>query len=148
MAGDMRRKIDIGHSVLSIRPDGIVQIDGSNHMYSHSDVLEIHKALGELRGDKRVLVLAVASEYTSLDPSARQYLSTPEAGIHSIAEAYVIHSLAQRMLMNFLTKVAGTPVPVHFFKKEQHAVDWLKSFEKGGNPVMENGKNTREKDRI
>lgn len=124
----VQTKIDIGHTHISKRLDGLVLIEASNRIYSVNDIKDIHRAVKEINFGEKVLMLLIADEYTSIDNSARQFLSTPEAGEQSIAEAYVIKSLAQRLLLNFLIRVNGTPVPAKFFTDIKEAEHWLKSF--------------------
>jgi len=122
--------INIGHTQIEKREDDIVEIRASNRMYSAQDIKEIHKAVDEINNKNKALLLLIAADFTSVEPSARHFLSTPEAGNHSIAEAYVIKSLAQRLLLNFLIRVNGTPVPAKFFTDVKDAEDWLRSFQK------------------
>jgi len=119
--------ISIEHAQLFLRPDGIIEIRGSDHTYTLEDIQRIHSAIAELSGNQKVALLLLASTYTSMTNEVQQFLSTPEAVVHSIAEAYVINSLAQRLLLRFLTKVSGTHVPVQFFSDSEQAVKWLKS---------------------
>ena len=121
-------KIDIGHTQISKRDDGVVLIEGSNRVYTAFDIKEIHQAIRKINNNEKVLLLIKADQYTSLDQGARQYLSSPESGLQSIAEAYVIRSLSQRLLLNFLIKVNGTPVPSKFFTSIFEAENWLNSF--------------------
>lgn len=121
-----RAKIDLSHSEVILRFDGIIQVNATDHSYSKADILELHHAFATLSENKKSLILLVANEFTTIETDARQFLGTPEAGKYSIAEAYVIHSLAQRMLLNFLFSVQGTPVPAKFFTDIDRAVEWLK----------------------
>ncbi|MBL7937347.1 MAG: hypothetical protein JNM51_16170 [Bacteroidia bacterium] len=120
--------INLGHTELLMRDDGLIEIKSTDRTYSVTDIKAIHKAVSELTGKQKALLLLIASDYTSIDNDAKNFLSTDEAGLYSIAEAYVIKSLAQRLLLNFLIKVKGTPVPVKFFTEINPAVTWLKSF--------------------
>lgn len=121
-------KINIGHTELSMREDGIVEVIASNHVYTVDDIKAIHGAIAQIKKKEKELILLYAEQFTSLDQDARKYLSTKESGAHSIAEAYVIRTLAQRILMNFLIRVSGTPVPVRFFTDTEEAVKWLRSM--------------------
>jgi hypothetical protein len=121
-------KISIDHAELSMRPDGIVQVNAIDHTYSVADIKAIHEAIGELTGKKKVLILLIGDNYTSFDIDAKNFLATPEADAYAIAKAYVIKSLAQRLLLNFLIKIKGTTIPVKFFTELDLAIKWLKSF--------------------
>jgi hypothetical protein len=120
-------KLNIGHTELFVREDGIIEVIASNHIYTADDIKAIHKAIAQIKKNEKELILLHAENFTTIDQDARKYLSTPEAGANSLAEAYIIRTLAQRILMNFLIKVSGTPVPVKFFTDTQEAVKWLRS---------------------
>lgn len=119
-------KMYLSHSEILLRSDGIIQVIASNHSYSKADILELHQAFSTLSNNTKSRILLVADKFTTIETDARKFLATPAAGIHSIAEAYVIHSLAQRLILNFLFNVQGTPVPAKFFNDEESAVEWLK----------------------
>jgi len=125
---NVKAKIDIGHTQILMRDDGTVVVEASNRLYTNFDIKEIHQSIRTINQGQKVLLLLKADQYTSIDQSARQYLSTEEAGKQSIAEAYVIKSLSQRMLLNFLMKVNGTPVPSRFFTSIIEAENWLNAF--------------------
>ncbi|HQQ93866.1 MAG TPA: hypothetical protein PLQ93_04890 [Bacteroidia bacterium] len=108
-----------------LRPDGIVQINGSNHTYSASDIRKIHEKVATLSKGKKAALLVIGSEYTLIDVDARNYLASEEAGRYSKAVAYVIRSLAQRIILNFMIKTKKMPSPTRFFTDTEHAVKWL-----------------------
>ncbi len=120
-------EIDLKHSKLFRRSDGIVEVTGIDHTYSVSDIKDINKAIGEITGNKKTLLLCVSSNYSEVDSEARHFMSTPEATVYSIAEAYVIKSLAQRLILNFIIKVTGTDAPVRFFTDKESSIEWLMS---------------------
>lgn len=120
--------IDKGHCEILMRNDYIVQINATDRTYNVQDIKAIHAAISELTNKQKALLLLIASNYTSIDIDAKNFLSTDEAGLYSLAEAYVIKSLAQRLLLNFIIKIKGTPVPVKFFTEIDVAIKWLNSF--------------------
>lgn len=120
--------INLEHTELFVRDDGIIQINSTNRTYSVADIKAIHRAVSELTNHQKALLLLIGNDYTSIDTEAKDFLSTSEAGLHSIAEAYVIKSLAQRMLLNFIIKIKGTPVPAKFFTDTSSAITWLQHF--------------------
>ncbi len=120
--------INLEHTKLVIRNDRIIQINSTDRTYDVEDIYVILKAVDELTDNQKVLLLFIASDYTLINNDAIKFLSTPEAGLNSIAKAFVIKSLSQRLLLNFLIKVNGTPVPVNFFNEINLAVTWLAGF--------------------
>jgi hypothetical protein len=121
-------KIENKHTELFLRSDGIVQLNTTEHTYSIADILENEKALGQLTNQQKMPILVIANEFSMLDAEARTFLTTKEAMKYSSAEAYVIGSLSQRIVSNFMAQTNEFPVPVKFFKDESSAVEWLKTF--------------------
>lgn len=119
-------EIIISHAELRLRHDSIIQLDLQNHSYTIEDIGEINWAIGELGAKKRVPLLVMAAEYSIVDNEARKFMSKPEAAPYSLAEAYVIKSLPQRILANFFINVTGPPVPTRFFTGLAPAITWLK----------------------
>jgi hypothetical protein len=98
-------------------------------VYSLADVKSLHAAILQLSNQQKCLILLLASRYTLMDTEARDFLSSKEAASNFIANAYVIQSTVQRMMINFIIRVKGTPIPARFFSSEEEAVKWLKSFQ-------------------
>jgi len=122
-------KIDLIHTEVVLRSDGIVQANATDHNYTKDDIREIENAIGELTERQKALTLLVASDYTMMDAEAREFLATPESGAYSRAKAYVIKSMAQRLIMNFLIQVSAPKTPSKFFTEIDAALNWLKTFE-------------------
>lgn len=121
-------EIKLPYVDITLLDDGIVQLNGKDHTYTQDNIIAMNKAIGELSEHKKVLLLVIGSQYSTVDAEARKYMSRPEAAPYSIAEAYVIKSLAQRLLINFFIRVSGAPVPTNFFTDTGEALKWLKSF--------------------
>ena len=128
MTVDSLPNIKNSHSEILLRSDNIVQVNASDHVYSIADIKENTKAIGDLTSNQKTLVLVITSEYSDIEPDARIFTSTPEAMKYSIAEAYVIKSLAQRLIANFMLNVRGFSVPLKFFNESDPAIEWLKTF--------------------
>jgi len=122
------KKIYNGHTEVFLRPDNIVQLNAANHVFSIEDIKTNTRSIGELTNKQKTLVLVVAAEFSDMEKEARHFTSTAEAMKYSIAEAYVINSLAQRLLANFASTFLGFSVPVKFFNEIEPAVEWLKTF--------------------
>ena len=128
MQSEVSDRINLGHSEIYLTTDGIVVVKGTDHTYTTEDIKQLHSAISKLTNNKKCLVLLLGSRYTLVDSEARDFLSTPAASSNFIANAYVIESLAHRMILNFIIRVKGTPIPSKFFFDEASAVKWLKSF--------------------
>ncbi len=73
-------------------------------------------------------MLHIANDYVQVTEQARDYGSSEEGLRYSAAEAFVIKSLAHKLLANFYLKVNKPSVPTKFFGKKKDAENWLKKF--------------------
>lgn len=119
----------LSHTALFLREDGILEIILSNYLtYDVNHLSDILVAIKELSKGKKIPLLHIAGDQTSVTPEAREYMSAPESLMYSLAEAYVIHTLAQRILANFYLKISKPKVPTRFFNDEKKAAEWLLSI--------------------
>ncbi len=124
-----QHKIDLKHSALFLRNDGVLEVLCSDHDYTENDIKEITLEIGKLTNGKKILLLVIGSRYSHFDSDARNYMATPESIQFSIAEAYVIQTLPQRLLLNFYIKVNKPAVPTRFFTEKNDAEKWLKRIQ-------------------
>ncbi len=115
-------------STVFMRDDGLLQVD------MHTDVLlevedakQIVEAEGKLGGRKKLPALHIVGKHLAIGTGVREY-SANEGTAFTSAEAYVINSLAHKILGNFYTKVNKPAVPTRMFSNEEEAVKWLLTF--------------------
>lgn len=126
-------EILLGHTTIYKRSDGIIEIRCANDFtYDVEHIQENHQFLEELAAGEKLLVLNISEKYTSITSEARDYISK---GYHCgfiKAEAFLIHSLAQRILANFFVKITKPKVPATYYdyKDKEKAEIWLDSFKK------------------
>jgi len=119
-------KIDLKHSVIILRDDGIIELYANDHhVYTIEDVKENVKAFGELTGNKKAPVLIIGGSFSSLDDQTREFMATEESLKYSKAEAFLITSLAQKILINFYIKFNKPLVPTLVFTDKDEAIKWL-----------------------
>ena len=120
--------MDLGHSVLYKINSGLIVLKSADdHTYSIKDVKENHNAIKSLSGGKKAYILNIAGKYTSIESDVRNFTAGgPHANIIA-AEAFVIGSLAQRIIANFYFKVNKPVVSSAFFNDIDKARDWLLS---------------------
>lgn len=122
-------QIQLSHSKIELRDDGILILYANeNHVYSIEDTKENVEAFGKLSGNKKVPVLIVGGNFSTLAPETRAFLASEESLKYSKAEAFLLKSLAQKILINFYIKFDKPLVPTKVFTKEEEAVKWLKGF--------------------
>jgi hypothetical protein len=121
--------IDLKHSLIKWREDGIIELHSNeNHVYSIDDVKENVEAFGKLSDFKKVPVLIIGGSFSTLAPETRKFMASEESLVYSKAEAFLLRSLAQKILINFYIKFDKPLVPTKVFTKEEEAIKWLKGF--------------------
>lgn len=122
------KSIDLGYSTVNLRNDGIIQVNyGDDLEIDLKEAEEIQYTIGLLTEGKKALVLNIAGKSTSATSEARNHSASPDGVRYTIADAFVINSLAQKILANFYINFHKPLVNTKFFDTTQKAVDWLKS---------------------
>ena len=121
--------LDFGHTKVLKRDDGIIEVTcGEDFEYDVEHLYEINGPTSRLVNKQRMPVLFMVGKDTNITQDAMKYGSTKESTSFSIAEAYVIHSVAQKILANFYLRIHKPPVPTSFFDSKEKAEVWLKGF--------------------
>lgn len=124
------KKINLGHSVIFQRGDGIVEIDCSdNFEYEVVHIKENYELLKKMAGKNKMLVLSCSKPFTTVTKAVRDFVASAQHRHFVKAEAFVIHTLGQSIMGNFFLKINKPIVPARFFKKKEDAEKWLRSFE-------------------
>ncbi|MCE3280598.1 MAG: hypothetical protein K0S44_2789 [Bacteroidetes bacterium] len=126
---EITKKQEFDASILTLRSDGILNIHmKANKILKQSDGEDIVKGLAEMGNGKKFLLLFTAGEDTSVSTEARYYASTPEANKFTIASAFVVKSIAQKLLGNAYVTFNKPITPTRIFTDESDAVRWLNTF--------------------
>lgn len=116
------------HSLILKRSDGIVEIRcADDFTYDLAHIIENHSYLKQLASTEKVLVLNFVEKFTSVTDEARNYVSEGPHKDFIAAEAFLIHSLPQRLLANFFMRISKPIVPAAFFAyhDKASAEKWL-----------------------
>lgn len=97
---------------------GDVEID-VNHVEAD------YEASKKITEGKKFLSLVLTSQDTSITSQAQKVSMQKEKYAMVVAQAVVIHSLAQRILGNFMIKFIKYPVPCQLFGSKEKAAKWL-----------------------
>ena len=120
-------KINCGTGFL--RDDGIVQFNiADDYIIEISDLIEINEGVGKLNGDVKTCNMFVCENYTNISHEAIKYSNDPENFKYTLADAFVVKSMHQKLLANFYITIIKPPVPTKYFMNEAAAVEWLKSL--------------------
>jgi hypothetical protein len=123
------RELFLPHTLLMLRGDSILEIVCANNVsYDATQVQEIITEQKEISQGQSYPVLVLAGEYTLVSADARELMATQAATEFSLAEAYVIKSTAQRLLINFYLKINKPKVPTCFFYDQSGAEKWLREI--------------------
>jgi hypothetical protein len=120
---------DLKHSKVHLREDGIVQIEFDESIEMDlKESVEIVETIAEFTGGKKAPVLNIAGKSTSATSAAREYSASPAGLKYTIADAYVVTNLAQKLLGSFYISFNKPAVPTRIFDDVDTAVKWLKTF--------------------
>lgn len=123
------KEIVLPHSHLRLRSDGLVMITYPDHFdFTLKESIESVDAIGEITNGIPHPILKVPGKYTSVDHDCRDHVAKGDGARFSIAEAFIIESLAHKMLANFYIKFYKPQKPTHFFSDIPSAEKWLKTF--------------------
>lgn len=118
--------VKLSHSTFILRKDGIVELHtNDHHEYEIDDVRENVETIGKLTNFQKAPVLIVGGAFTSASKEARSFMATHESLKYSKREAFLLKSLAQKILINFYIKIDKPLVPTMVFTDKGKAVDWL-----------------------
>lgn len=87
-------------------------------------LVDFQKTLGELR----LPVLVICSESALTDSDLLRTLSKNANNPFSKADAFVIKSMAQKILANFYLKINSPERPTKFFNNREEAYNWIKEY--------------------
>lgn len=131
MDDNLNRFRDLGHSKVQLRADGIIQVDfADNLLLDVPECIELIQSYTTMVNTKKVPILHIFGKYMNVTKGARDFSASPDGLKHSLAEAYVLSSLAHKLLLNFYIKFNKPKVPTQFFTTEEDATVWLLTFVK------------------
>jgi hypothetical protein len=114
---------------LELQEDGMIHLHGSGeNPISLEDFKGMVRTIGEMTEGKKVPILCTADELLIVDEETRKYMGEPESNPYSLASAFVVKSISQRLLSNFFIKVSKPGRAVKMFSTKDEAISWLKTY--------------------
>jgi hypothetical protein len=114
---------------LYLRADGIMYVRISPEKEESVELAKkMVKKMGEMVNYKQVPILFKHQEFALPGKANRDYWATKEACPYSKAEAFIINSIAMRIIANFYLKINKPQRPTKMFTHEEEAIKWLKTF--------------------
>ena len=120
--------IDLGFATVQMRSDGIVN---TNILLNGSATLEQAKELLaayiKVTDGKNTPHLFTVTKLSIMETEVMEFIAK-EANKHGIADAFVIHSLPQKILGNAFLKFQTPSIPTKFFSSEEKAIESLNQY--------------------
>ena len=117
---------DLEHSKIQELDNGLIEIICKDDF--------MYEKISQKNGEP-VLVFSIAGKYTGITSEARTYLTKGPHKSFIKAEAFVIQSMAQRIVANFYLKISKPVVPAAYFNNVADAKRWLLGFRKFENTL-------------
>jgi hypothetical protein len=116
--------------IAKLNSQGIIEVDLSNKSdeIDKQALVLLIEIVKELGNGKKMPVYIKANDFLGITSEARNFAALPESGEFTIANAVLISSLANKMLLNFFLKINKPIVPTKGFTSEEDAFEWLLSF--------------------
>ena len=113
---------------IRISSDDFYEIEVFNDKeFGFTQLEELIKAQESL-GSKKLAVLVLCEEFASTDTTFVKHLAQNKNNPYSKADAFVISSIAQKLIANFYLKISSPERPTKFFKEKADAIIWLKQY--------------------
>lgn len=123
------KQVELDSTIIKLRSDGIVQFDLRNRDdFSVDDLKEINAAVGILGDQKPYPLLINVKHFLNADNELRTYAASEESNRYTIADAFVVNSMAVKFIGNFYISFNKPSRPTKIFDSETTAVEWLKTF--------------------
>lgn len=127
---DVIKEIIVEQAKISLRADGIIEINSTDYFeYDVKHVLENYDYIKKIKTTEKALILNVVGYNATMTKEVREYVAVGHHQVFIKAEAFVIKSLAHKLLASFYIKINKPKVPTGFFNTKIDAEKWLKSFE-------------------
>ncbi len=97
-------------------------------MVEKSDMEEYLAAIKSEFNGRSFKNLVEFGSYSNVTPEARAYAGSAESNAFTLADAFVLHSLSQRILGNFYMKFDKPSKPTLIFSYREEALVWLRGL--------------------
>lgn len=125
-------EIDNIHTIIRKRKDGIIElVCNESYFYEIKDIKENHEAIKKITDGKKALCLTITGKYASISREGRDYIAHGPHVSFIKAEAFIVRSLAHKILARFYIKMSKPKVKTGFFTSANAALKWLKEIGEG-----------------
>ena len=121
--------VQLSHTKIELRDDGIIQFFHQDDLrFTMSEIKEMEEVVKKITNGITHKSLMIAGTFSNADIEVMEHQSRGEGILFSLADAFVIHSLPQKIIANFYLKINKPVLPTKFFNKVEEAEIWLKSL--------------------
>lgn len=118
-----------GYSIF-MRVDHIIELHFENGFNGDADdARNMVSVFQKLRGKFKPSLLVIYSEDNVFSEDARKYIASEEVSDILKADAFVINSLALRIIGNGYLRINKPKRPTRLFNSKEEAIDWLKRID-------------------
>lgn len=124
-------KINCKTSTVEKIADDTLYIDiQTKQNLSIDDYFELKQAVLKIGKGATFYHIINMGEFTVMDREARVASCSIEGSYYKKADAYVVHSLSQRLVIRFMLKVNKPVVPTQIFNSVEQAEKWINTIKK------------------
>ncbi len=91
------------------------------------DAIQIHRVAEQLTDGDKFMVLLDANTIVTVSKEARAFTAKQHENDGRIAEAFVVNSLANKLVGNFYINFNKPQIPTKIFSNKEKAMIWLQS---------------------
>jgi hypothetical protein len=117
--------------IITYRTDGIVVMrikqDVEIDLTKSRELFELLKQHVQQTG-KKARVLVIPDSSATVTKEAREFAATDESSSITTAEAIIVKTIAQKLIINFTLKFYKPKRHMKMFTQEDEAIKWLSSF--------------------
>lgn len=125
----MKETLKTKHTVSTVDENNILEIEfQAGQDVTLEESIQIHDWVTSLIPDRKHYCIAIAKFGTTADPEVREWLSS-EGRLKTIAaDAFIVSSLAQKIVANFYLKYNKPKQPTRAFTNLADARKWIMQF--------------------
>lgn len=124
----LSKKITFSNFEVEINNMGFYNVSvNDTEEFNVEDLKKLVDSQAELGGEK-LPVLVLCSEHATTNSDLLHAIAKNINNPYSKADAFVIKSMAQKILANFYIKINIPERPTKFFNNKDEAINWLKPF--------------------
>jgi len=123
-----RKEVALG--TVALRSDGLISWDLSPMVeeVTLEGAKEFMEAFIEVAEGKKRAGFVVAPHYVFVQREVHEFFANEELNKYMSANAFVVSSLALRLLVNFYIQFFKPARPTKLFNSKEAAIEWLKQF--------------------